>query len=306
MFNFIKTNLKKIYTSCTQKLQTIFARTTIDQETIAEVEKLLITADIGVPTTKKIIKNLETAYATNNLQDGNAIKQLLQKELLALLPTTTIPSAQIILLVGINGCGKTTFAGKLAYQLTQQNKRCLLVAGDTFRAAAPEQLASWAKQSQAQIFMDEKQQDPAALIFDACNKYKQEQFDCLIIDTAGRLQTKENLMKELEKIKRTIAKQLPQASLCTLLTIDAMLGQNSLAQATIFHESVKLDGIVLTKLDGTAKGGIIFSITQALNIPIAYICYGEAISDMAIFDPKAYVSHLLGDQAYQSNKQKSC
>lgn len=305
MFNFIKDKLKKIYTQVAEKLHSIFSLKTIDASTINEIEKLLITADTGVPVTKSIIKDLQAAHKAGNLTEGRDAKQLIEQKLLELLPKQDIKPSQVFLLVGINGCGKTTFAGKLAHYFIQQNKSCLLAAADTFRAAAPEQLTSWAQQAGADLLIGKQNQDPAAVTFDACEKFKKENYDYLIIDTAGRLQTKDNLMKELEKIKRIIAKQLPDHQICTLLTIDAMLGQNSLDQATIFHEATHVDGIILTKLDGTAKGGIIFAITENLHIPIRFISYGEDIGDISLFDPKEYIANLLGDEVYQSAKQKS-
>lgn len=303
MFNFIKNKLKKIYSTVTEKLHGIFSLKKIDESTIKEIEKLLITADTGVTVTREIINDLQTAYRKGELQEGSDVKKLLDQKLVSILPKDeTCQSAQVILLVGINGSGKTTFAGKLAHHFTQSNKSCLIAAADTFRAAAPEQLALWAKQAGATLITGKPNQEPASVTFDACEKFKEEGFDTLIIDTAGRLQTKENLMKELEKIKRIVAKQLPNHQVCTLLTIDAMLGQNSFEQATVFHEATKLNGLILTKIDGTAKGGIIFAITQKLNIPVAYISYGEHISDMNQFDPEMYVSNLLGTTSYTSHK----
>ena len=306
MFNFIKEKLKKIYSHVTQKLHSIFSLKTIDEATIQEVEKLLITSDTGVSVTKSIIQDLQTAFRNGALKEGNDIKQLLEQKLIDILPQNkACESAQIYLLVGINGSGKTTFAGKLAQSFRQNNKSCLIAAADTFRAAAPEQLSVWAKQAQAELLIGKANQDPASVTFDACEQFKEKKFDRLIIDTAGRLQTKENLMKELEKIKKIVARQLPNHQICTLLTIDAMLGQNSLEQATIFHQATQLDGIILTKVDGTAKGGIVFAITTKLNIPVAYISYGEHIDDMTTFDATTYVANLLGDQKYQSHKQAS-
>lgn len=307
MFNFIKSKLQKIYSNVTQKLHSIFSQKSIDQSTITELEKLLIKADTGVTLTRQIINDLQEAYRAGQLQEGNDIKQLLEQKLVALLPEQSdCQSAQVFIMVGINGSGKTTFTGKLAHHFAQQNESCLLAAADTFRAAAPEQLTAWAQKSQATLITGKQNQDPASVTFDACEKFKQDNFDRLIIDTAGRLQTKENLMKELEKIKRIVAKQLPNHKICTLLTVDAMLGQNSLEQATIFHEVTKLDGIVLTKIDGTAKGGVVFGISSKLNVPIAFISYGEDISDMSAFNAADYVANLLGDSsAFQSEKQRS-
>ena len=195
--------------------------------------------------------------------------------------------------MGINGSGKTTFAGKLAYDLHKQGKKVLLVAADTFRAAAPEQLKQWAIRTGASIINGKEGQDPASVVFTGCEQFKSQGFDALIIDTAGRLQTKTNLMKELEKIHKIISRQLPNYTPCTLLTIDAMLGQNSFEQATLFNESTQLDGIVLTKMDGTGKGGIVFAITQQLGIPVAYIAYGEQPEQLKLFNAQEYVQELL-------------
>lgn len=301
MFNFIKNKLKKIYSNVTEKLHSIFAQKHIDEQTILEIEKLLIKADTGITITRKITKQLQQAYQAGNLQEGSDIKNLLDQELIKLLPTNNnLMNSQVFLLVGINGSGKTTFAGKLAHHFTEQNESCLLAAADTFRAAAPEQLTMWAQRSQASLLTGKQNQDPASVTFDACKKFKDEQFNRLIIDTAGRLQTKENLMKELEKIKRIVSNQLPGVQVCTLLTIDAMLGQNSLEQAKVFHEATKLDALVLTKIDGTAKGGIVFSIAEQLNVPVLFISYGESINDMSPFDPEKYVSNLLGNSTFKS------
>lgn len=294
MFSFIKNALTKIYTQVTGKLNLLFGSQTIDEETLKELELLLISADTGVKTTRNIIANLKKQWLIGSIKEGDDLKKALEKELLSIL--TVQPknsSSSVYLLVGINGSGKTTFAGKLAYLLHKQGKKVLLVAGDTFRAAAPEQLNQWAIRTHASIIHGKEGQDPASVVFTGCEQFKAQDFDALIIDTAGRLQTKTNLMKELEKIRKIVARQLPNHSLCTLLTIDAMLGQNSFEQAMLFNESTQLDGIVLTKMDGTGKGGIIFAITQQLNTPIAYISYGEDPEQLRIFNAQEYVQALL-------------
>lgn len=294
MFNFIKNALSKIYSHVTSKLQTLFARNTIDEETLRELELLLISADTGVKTTRTIIENLKKQWQTGKIQEGASLKQALEKELLAILNIQkTTPDCSVYLLVGINGSGKTTFAGKLAYNLAQQNKKVLFVAADTFRAAAPEQLKQWAQRTGASIIQGKEGQDPASVVFTGCQQFKTEGFDALIIDTAGRLQTKVNLMKELQKIRTIISKQLPDHTICTLLTVDAMLGQNSFEQATLFNESTNLNGIVLTKMDGTGKGGIVFAIAQQLGIPIQYVAYGEQPDQLKVFNAQEYVSDLL-------------
>ena len=204
-------------------------------------------------------------------------------------------SPSIFLLLGINGSGKTTFVGKFAHLLTQQKKRVLLVAGDTFRAAATQQLQEWGTRVGVEVFVGKENQDPASVIFDASKKFREEKFDHLIIDTAGRLQTKVNLMQELQKMRRIIDKQLPTAEISTWLTVDAMLGQNSLTQAQIFHEATNLNGIVLTKLDGSGKGGIVFSIVTLLGIPITYVTFGEQLDQVKRFDAQEYVHDLFNE-----------
>lgn len=305
MFNFIKEKLQKIYSSVTTQLHAIFNRSTIDQETIDELYQLLIKADTGVATTKKLIDQIQTAHRQGTASTGKDIQLIIEQELHSILHgKAIIPDADVYLLVGINGSGKTTLSGKLANYFKKQNKSVMLAAADTFRAAAPEQLQQWAMQSQAQLIMGKPGQDPASVTFEACEQLKASGSDVLIIDTAGRLQTKENLMKELEKIKRIVNKQLPNYKICTLLTVDSMLGQNSFSQAKIFNEATQLDGIVLTKMDGTAKGGIVFSIVQNLNVPVAFLSWGEHIDDLTPFDSKQYINNLLGETSiFQSNKK---
>jgi fused signal recognition particle receptor len=294
MFSFIKDTLSKIYTSVTTKVHSLFSRETIDQETLKELEQILIQADTGVKTTKKILAALQEKVGNKTIEKGSDLQAALEQELLALLAQQKpIQETVIYLLVGINGSGKTTFAGKLAHHYRAAGKRVLLVAADTFRAAATEQLALWAQRTNADIVTGQGNQDPAAVVFQGCEAFKNGAYDILIIDTAGRLQTKVNLMKELEKIKRVITKQLPDAPTNTLLTIDAMLGQNSFEQARLFHESTQLDGIVLTKIDGTGKGGIIFAITQELGIPVAYLSFGEKIDALKAFNAPEFVRDLI-------------
>lgn len=294
MFNFIKKTLEKIYTSCTSKLDAIFSRKTIDDQAIAEIEKIFIEADTGVTITKKIIDNIKAGYKTGTITDSEGLKQALNEELVALLKTSSSKeSPEIILLVGINGSGKTTLAAKLAYQEKQSGKKVLLVAADTFRAAAQEQLETWAKRLNIDIVLGKQNQDPAAVVYAGCAKFKADGYQTLIIDTAGRLQTKTNLMKELEKIKRVITQQIPDKSISTILTVDSMLGQNSLEQARIFNECTQLHGIALTKMDGTGKGGVVFAISSELNIPILYISFGENPEQLKIFDAIEYTNQLL-------------
>lgn len=296
MFDFIKKNLQKIYSSITTNLLSVFSEKKISTESLQEIERILITADTGVSTTKKIITSLNSQYAAGTIVQGQDLQKALEQELLLILKQAqrTSSDSSVFLLLGINGSGKTTFAGKFAHLFFQQGKKCLLAAADTFRAAAPEQLKNWALQSNADIFIGNSNQDPASIAYEACEKFKRDKTDVLIIDTAGRLQTKENLMREITKIKKVIEKQLPGKTIHTLLTVDAMLGQNSFDQAQVFHQAVQVDGIVLTKIDGTGKGGIIFSITQQLGIPVEYISFGENMKDVKKFDAQEYVTNLVG------------
>lgn len=294
MFNFIKNKLSTIYSSFTTKVSALFSQTVIDEQTLKELEQILLNADAGVKTTRAVLARLRKDWQTGNITHGQDLKQALEATLIELLQAQQYTSPQeVFLLVGINGSGKTTFSGKLAHHFIKQGKKVLLVAGDTFRAAATAQLQEWAKRVHADIVIGKENQDPASVVFGACQQFKQGGYDILIIDTAGRLQTKVNLMKELEKIKRILMQQLPDKKVTTLLTIDAMLGQNSFEQAKLFHESTSLDGIILTKMDGTAKGGIVFSIIQDLHIPIAYISHGESVDHVDLFHAQQYVKQLL-------------
>lgn len=294
MFHFIKQSLQKIYATITGKLATLFSKTAIDVDTLKELELILLQADTGAKTTQKIINQLKEEYTSGMLRSGDELKAALSRQLHAILKQEPhVIDPKVIILVGINGSGKTTCAAKIAYQAHKAGKRCLFVAADTFRAAATQQLEEWASKTGAAIEVGIPGQDPASVVFTGCARFKQEQFDLLIIDTAGRLQTKTNLMKELEKIKRIICKQLADTKIATYLTIDAMLGQNSFEQAQLFHESTDLSGIILTKMDGTGKGGVVFAIADQLSIPILYICYGETPDAFKPFDYQAYLIDLL-------------
>jgi len=304
MFGFLKKKLQKIYTGFTSKVHSLFTKTTVDENTLKELETLLIGADAGIKTTKKIIEQLRAQILNGTIKEGQDLHKALAEQLNQMLGEKPFEKkSDIFLLVGINGSGKTTFAAKLANQLKNEGKKVLLVAADTFRAAAVEQLTDWAKKIGVALETGRQEQDPASVVFTACQRYKDENFDALIIDTAGRLQTKTNLMKELEKIKKIIARHLPETPIHTLLTIDAMLGQNSLQQARVFHESTDLDGIILTKMDGTGKGAILFAIVTELNIPIAYISFGEQLQQFRLFEGKQYVDQLLGGDDEERNEK---
>lgn len=294
MFGFIKKALTKIYQGITGPLKSLFGLHVVDDKTLDKLEQILIEADAGVKLSKKVVSTLRAQMQKGSLASGDQLRAALAQELLAILkkPAAWHPS-NVFLLVGINGSGKTTAAGKLSHFFNLEGKKVLIAAADTFRAAAVQQLAQWAQRTGAAFIAGNEGQDPASVVFAACQKFKNEKFDILIIDTAGRLQTKVNLMRELEKVCNVIHKQLPSTEISTLLTVDAMLGQNSLDQATLFHESTTLKGIILTKLDGTGKGGIIFSIVDKLNVPIVYISFGENQEALKLFDAHDYVSDLL-------------
>lgn len=295
MFGFIKDKIKKVYTAFTHQISSIFSRNSLDDHFLQELSVLLISADTGVEATNKIIEQLRLDIKNSKIKTMDEVKAELEKLLIAQLnpvaESELVP--RVLLLVGVNGSGKTTFCAKYANLLKQQGKKVILVAGDTFRAAATQQLMEWANRIDIPVFVGKDGQDPASVIFDACKKFKEEGFDNIIIDTAGRLQTKVNLMKELEKIRKIIDKQIPGQEVSTWLTIDAMLGQNSLRQAEVFQQSVKLNGVVLTKLDGTGKGGVVFAVTQKLNVQILYATYGEHLQDIKVFDAVEYVKGLL-------------
>ena len=298
MFSFIKRSFQKIYTAVTSKLGALFSRSTIDEKTLKELEILLISADTGVKITGSIIDQLKEQLKKGKLSAGNELQNALGDILGTILNRVNnnnqeITDTQIHVLVGINGSGKTTCAGKLAHHYAKQGKKVLLVAADTFRAAAPEQLTRWAEKIGTDIVLGKPNQDPASVAFTGCQQFIDQKYDILIVDTAGRLHTKINLMNELAKIKRIIAKKLPDKSINTLLTIDAMLGQNSFEQAKLFKENTDVNGIILTKMDGTGKGGIVFAITQELDIPIKYFTFGEQQDQIAPFDAPRYVKELL-------------
>lgn len=287
MFKRISLAFSSLYATFSSTMGSIFSAGKIDTESLQKLEKLLLESDVGVITTQKIIQQLTTS------QEKNPQEALAKTLMSTLQQAAPYQAGSIIMLVGINGGGKTTSAAKLAYLFKEQNQRVLLAAADTFRAAAVDQLKLWSERLQVPLITGITNQDPSSIVYQACTEFKKGSYHTLIIDTAGRLQTKTHLMKELEKIHRTIVKQLPETSITTLLVIDSLLGQNSLGQAKLFNEATKLDGIILTKTDGTGKGGIVFSIIDTLKVPIAYVTFGEQIDQMARFNAQEFVSKIL-------------
>ncbi|MBY0109745.1 MAG: signal recognition particle-docking protein FtsY [Candidatus Babeliaceae bacterium] len=289
MFKRISSAFSSLYSSFSSTINSIFLSGKLDEQNLKKIEKILLESDTGINTTQKIIKNLKLSLQTD---PQTALSQTLGDLLSQAIFTHENP---IIIFVGINGGGKTTSAAKLAHLFKQQHQKVLMAAADTFRAAAVDQLKLWAERLQIPVVTGLTNQDPSSVVYQACTEFKKGNYDKLIIDTAGRLQTKTHLMKELEKIHRTISKQLPETAVTTLLIIDSMLGQNSLEQAKLFNESTKIDGIILTKTDGTGKGGISFSIIDTLKIPIAYVTFGEHLEDIAPFNTKDFVFKILNN-----------
>ncbi len=298
LFSRLKNGLSKTRKILTTNIDELFDGTRgIDENMLEELEELLITADIGVKTTMEIIQRIsKNAPHIINAED---LKERLKDELLTLLPANhpddNILDAKphVVMVVGVNGVGKTTTIGKLAAKAVSGNKKVLIAAADTFRAAGIEQIAIWADRAGAEIVKHKANADPAAVAFDAIAAAVARNVDVVFIDTAGRLHTKTNLMEELKKIKRTISKKLPGAPHEILLVLDATTGQNGISQATLFKEDLGVTGIVLTKLDGTAKGGIVVSICNTLNIPLTHVGVGETIDDLQPFDSVEFVKALL-------------
>jgi len=271
----------------------------VDEGTLTDLEPLLLAADIGAATSAQIIENLRQRALRNGIEGGAELKQLLKAELKRILDGVAIPvqhpatPPEVIMMVGVNGTGKTTTTGKLAAHFSSQGRTVLLCAADTFRAAAIEQLEVWAQRSDVPLIKTKQGGDPSAALYDACSAAKARGSQVLIVDTAGRLHTKSDLMKELDKMRRTAEKLIPGAPHQTLLVMDATTGQNGLQQARLFTESAHVTGIVLTKLDGTAKGGIVLAIATELKLPVVYAGIGEKIEDLIPFDSASFIDSLL-------------
>ena len=298
-FDKLKQGLSKTKQSFNDKVNNVFsAFRKVDEELLEELEEALIMSDVGVETSTKIIANLRDKIKKQNLKEADEVKQALREEIQNIfdeidntLHLDTTPS--IILVVGVNGVGKTTSIGKIANRLKQDGKKVVIAAADTFRAAAVEQLEIWANRAGCQIVKKGEGADPASVVYDAIKKTREENADVLICDTAGRLHNKKYLMDELEKIKRVIDKELPDASKEILLVLDATTGQNAILQVQAFKETVDITGLVLTKLDGTAKGGVVIGITNENHMPVKFIGVGEQIDDMEVFNSKDFVKAII-------------
>ena len=288
--------LKKTKDNFSGKLRVLFSKNKLGDEFYEELEEILISSDVSVRTAEEVVERVKEKAIEGRMREEEYVTNLLRDILTEMLEESEVepPSYPcVIMLVGVNGVGKTTTVGKLAHYFLSQGKTVTVAAADTFRAAASEQLAVWADRAKVRIVKHEEGSDPSAVIFDAVASAKAKGTDVLIVDTAGRLHVKENLMNELRKMDRVVTREFPEADFLKLLVLDATTGQNAVNQAQVFDEAVELDGIVLTKLDGTAKGGFVFSLSQELSLPVMFAGVGEKIDDLEMFDSKSFVEAIL-------------
>ena len=290
--------LKKTATAVANGIAAIFTKT-FDDDFYDDLETVLISADLGVAATEKIIADIKQTVKTEKIKTEEELKRRLAQSIAEILgdEQPEIVDPTVLMVVGVNGVGKTTSIGKLANLLKQDGKSVLLVAGDTFRAAATEQLTEWSERAKVRIVKQGAGGDPGSLVFDALTSMKAKHEELTIIATAGRLHNKVNLMAELQKIDRVVGKVMPEANYRKLLVIDATTGGNALSQVEYFHEAVGLDGIILTKLDGTAKGGIVVAIKQQFNLPVWYVGVGEQLNDLVPFDAQSFAAGIVGIDA---------
>lgn len=299
LFSKLKEGLKKSREQITQKIDAVLSfGIKVDEEVFEELEEILIMSDVGMKTTCQIIEELRKRVRERKLTEGQQVREALKEILKEILEDSqqespSGPKPAAVLIVGVNGVGKTTTIGKLAAVYKRQGKKVLIAAGDTFRAAAIEQLEVWAGRAGVEIVKNVQGSDPAAVIYDAIQAAKARRVDILLCDTAGRLHNKKNLMEELRKVQRIINRELQDNPRETLLVLDATTGQNALAQAKIFKEAVDVTGIVITKMDGTAKGGIIFAIKNEMDIPVKFIGVGEGMDDLQPFDSGSFIEAIF-------------
>ena len=299
-FARLRQGLAKTRDGLSSRLDQMFAvGKAIDQALLDEIETLLITSDFGMPVTEEVIQTLTKAMSRKSLKDAEAVREALKSTLVQMIEPSALPLPQsdleplVVLMVGVNGAGKTTTAGKLAHRFKSEGRQVMLAAGDTYRAAAVEQLKTWGERNGVDVVAQQTGADSASVIFDALSSAKAKGADVLIADTAGRLQNKANLMQELEKIVRVMNRIDESAPHSVLLVIDGGTGQNALMQAREFKNSVPVSGLVVTKLDGTAKGGVMFALARELGLPIHFIGVGEQLDDLRPFDAKAYVEAIF-------------
>jgi fused signal recognition particle receptor len=302
LFQRLRNGLSKTRDSLVKRMDTLFlGKKKIDPELLDELEEILITSDIGVKTTQDLLHDARERLKRNELSDPQMLKKVLKDKIYSYLEKMEKSSALhmpaegplVIMVVGVNGVGKTTTIGKIAHKFKQEDQSVLLVAGDTFRAAAIDQLKIWGERIDVEVIAQKPGVDPSSVVFDALDYAKPRNFDVVIIDTAGRLHTKVNLMEELKKTKRVMGKKMDGAPHEVLLVVDATTGQNAISQAKLFHEAVGVTCLALTKLDGTAKGGVVINISHELQIPIRFIGIGEKMEDLRDFDPAEFVEALF-------------
>ena len=288
--------MKKTKDNLASKLRMLFSKNKLGDEFYEELEEILIASDVSYSTAQEVVERVKKRAMDERLKDQDYVISLLREILIDILEESDVEAPAypcVIMLVGVNGVGKTTTVGKLAHYFLAQGKTVTVAAADTFRAAASEQLAIWAERAKVRIVKHEEGSDPAAVIFDAVASAKAKKTDVVIIDTAGRLHVKENLMNELRKMDRVVTREYPEADFLKLLVLDATTGQNAVNQARVFDEAVELDGLVLTKLDGTAKGGFVFSLAEELSLPVVFAGVGEKMDDLEMFDSKSFVEAIL-------------
>ena len=297
-FEKLKNGLTKTRENITGKMNEVLGLAmTIDEDLFEELEEVLITSDVGYDTSMELIERLRKKIRLQKVTEVEKVRDVLKEVVSEFIEDEEkifeVKKPTILLIIGVNGVGKTTSIGKLAYKYKNEGKKVILAAADTFRAAAIDQLEVWAKRAEVDIVRHQEGSDPAAVVYDALEAFKARNADVLLCDTAGRLHNKKNLMNELEKIRRVIDREFGDANIYSLLVLDGTSGQNAVIQAKEFQKVAQLDGIILTKLDGTAKGGVVLSIKESLKIPVVYIGVGEAIEDLQDFDAKAFADALI-------------
>lgn len=296
-FNKIFSALKKTKDSFSEKMRQLFARDKIGEDFYEDLEDILITSDISVTTAEEIVENLRDRMIEEKAKDKDYVVEELKgaiRDCLDMAEDLEIETPAVIMVIGVNGVGKTTSIGKLANYFAQNGKTVTIAAGDTFRAAAADQLEVWADRAKVRIVRSDEGSDPSSVVFDALSSVKAKKTDVLIIDTAGRLHTKANLMEELKKMSRVVAREYPDANFYKLIALDATTGQNALSQVEVFNEAVGIDGIILTKLDGTAKGGFVVSLCNELQVPVAFVGTGEKKEDIEPFDKESFIEGIFG------------
>ena len=296
LFGKIKDALKKTRDGVSTKLRLLFSKNKLGEEFYDELEEILISADVSVRTAEEVVEEVKEEAIGGKVKDQAFVTDLLKDILEEKLEEAPVPEIKypcVIMFVGVNGVGKTTTIGKVANHFVSQKKSVTVAAADTFRAAASDQLSVWAERANVRIVKHEEGSDPSAVIFDALSSAKARGTDVVLVDTAGRLHVKENLMKELQKMDRVVTREFPEAQFLKFLVLDATTGQNAVSQARVFDEAVELDGIVLTKLDGTAKGGFVFSLCSELQIPVVFTGVGEKMEDLVPFDAEQFVEGFI-------------